>query len=313
MASPVAVPQGSTLVVNVFDGTRQPVPPQTQVLYTIRDGNQRQIFRDYRPGASVAFRELPYYNNFGDRYTVLAYADGYEQAGFTPVLLAPNMPQQVDLMLLRRNGSFNFREARWEKLKVERPALARVLTGSLADAPAGDRYRDLMENRPPALACLLNITTAMEQVHLPSGTPLDYFQELIWDETMAQDRFFGWADVRLVDQVRAAAQQGQFAPEPGTSLFHPGATSSFKQIQFGEANVQITFHEDDRRNIGGIDCVKVEPDVDYYKDLGAHALLEVLKNTVTGGLTDPRAVYVLRWIAGRRAGIPEFDPLYVIA
>jgi hypothetical protein len=58
--------------------------------------------------------------------------------------------------------------------------------------------------------------------------------------------------------------------------------------------------------------VKVEPDIDYYKDLGAHALLEVVPNKLSGGLTDPRQVYVLRWIAGRRAGVPEFDPLYTI-
>ncbi len=38
-------------------------------------------------------------------------------------------------------------------------------------------------------------------------------------------------------------------------------------------------------------CVKVEPDIDYYQDLGA---------------------YALRWIAGRHAGVPEFDPSYTI-
>jgi hypothetical protein len=106
---------------------------------------------------------------------------------------------------------------------------------------------------------------------------------------------------------------GTFAPEPGFELFHKGATSSYKQIQFGEANVQITFHENDRKQIDAVDCVLVEPDIDYFKDLAAHALLEVLPNGFSGQLTDPRVVYVLRWIAGRRAGVPEFDPLYTIA
>jgi hypothetical protein len=41
-------------------------------------------------------------------------------------------------------------------------------------------------------------------------------------------------------------------------------------------------------------------------------LLEVLPNQF-GGVTDPSQVYVLRWIAGRRAGVPEFNPPYVIA
>ena len=61
-----------------------------------------------------------------------------------------------------------------------------------------------------------------------------------------------------------------------------------------------------------MDCVKLEPDIDYYKDLGAHFLLEVVVNAVTGTLTDPKMVYVLRWIAGRHAGVPEFNPPYII-
>jgi hypothetical protein len=63
--------------------------------------------------------------------------------------------------------------------------------------------------------------------------------------------------------------------------------------------------------IGGTNCVMLEPDIDYFRDLGAHALLEVIPNAL-GGITDPKIVYVLRWIAGRRAGVPEFDPLYTI-
>jgi hypothetical protein len=56
----------------------------------------------------------------------------------------------------------------------------------------------------------------------------------------------------------------------------------------------------------------MEPDIDYYKDLAAHALLEVLVNGITQTLTNPRQVYVLRWIAGRHAGVPEFNPPYTI-
>jgi len=58
--------------------------------------------------------------------------------------------------------------------------------------------------------------------------------------------------------------------------------------------------------------ILVEPDIDYYKDPLAHTILELIPNGFTGGLTDPRQVYVLRWIAGQTAGLPEFDPLYTI-
>jgi hypothetical protein len=44
------------------------------------------------------------------------------------------------------------------------------------------------------------------------------------------------------------------------------------------------------------------------EDLLAHGLLEVLP----GSTTDPLQVYILRWIAGRHAGVPEFDPPYTV-
>jgi hypothetical protein len=171
---------------------------------------------------------------------------------------------------------------------------------------------DVLENRSAALACFFNLITAMAQIHLPVGTPVDYIRELIWDESMKQDRFFAWADRGIVDQVVRASAAGLFAPEAGSAVFHPGATRSFKQIQFGEANVQLTFHEGDTRTIDGVECIKIEPDIDYYKDLAAHALLEVCANSLTGSITDPRQVYVLRWMAGRQAGIPEFAPPYYL-
>jgi hypothetical protein len=296
----------------VVDGTRQSLPATVDVLYTIRDGNQNNAFRDFRQTSSLRVNGLPFFNNFGDQYAVIASADGYQQAGFVPVHVAPNVPQQVDLMLLRNDAQFNF-AGTWDAIQATRPKLAKLLAAGGEPGADRQRFDDLLENRTPVLACLLNITTAMEQIHLPDGTPLDYIQELIWDDTMAQDRFFGYCDPKLIDQVKIATQQGMFAPETGSAIFHPGATSSWKQIQFGEANVQLTFHEEDHRTINGIDCVKIEPDIDYYKDLAAHAILEVITNAATHSLTDPRQVYVLRWIAGRHAGVPDFNPLYSIA
>lgn len=180
------------------------------------------------------------------------------------------------------------------------------------DATGRARYEDLMENKAPRLACFFNIATAMAAISLPQGNPLGYFKEMIWDDTLAQDRFFAYADPALYDQVKLAAQHKEFEREPGFALFHHGATDSYKQIQFGEANVQLTFHADDTKPIDGVQCIKMEPDIDYYKDLAAHGLLEVAVNGISHSLTNPRQVYVLRWIAGRHAGVPEFNPPYTI-
>jgi len=308
--SPAVDPHTGLVNVSIFNGARQPMDRAVQILLTVRDGSQNQLFRNFVDGPNITL-ELPFHNNFADNYSIVAFADGYEQAGFQPVGIAPSVPTRLDLMLLARNGDFHFAGAQWSDVLAERPLLARIFEASVTGS-APDAYADLMETHPERLACLLNLTAAMQQILLPQGTPLDYFKTFDLP-ALAPDRVFGYADARLVDQVRLAAQQGEFDKQPAIDLsLHGDATSSFKQIQFGEGNVQLTFHEKNRREIDGIDCVYVELDIDYYKDPAAHQLLEVIPNGLTGNVTNPRVVYVLRWIAGRHAGVPEFDPLYTI-
>lgn len=301
------VPNTCSLQVRVYDGTRNPFPDETGVLYRIIDANQNQVYVGERRNSSVPF-VLPFHDNFLDNYSVIAFSDGFKQAGFSPVKLSTLTPATIDLMLIPKDGHFNFSNASWQWVKANLPFVANGVTDAVGQA----RYQSLVEGSPEKLAALLNITTAMRQIFLPQGTPLDYLKQIIWDQSLAQDRFFAYCDPALVDQVRAAAAHGEFAAEINPGFFHPSATASWKQIQFGEANVQLTFHEGEKSTIDGLSCIVVEPDIDYYKDLGAHALLEVIPNALTGGLTSPEEVYVLRWIAGRRAGVPEFDPPYTI-
>ena len=316
MASPAFGPNTCTMNVNIYSGARTLLAPGTESLLTVRDGNQQNVNlpnNGFFKNSSIGIKGLPFFNNFGDNYAVVASGGGYEQAGFFPVKTNPALPAVVDIMLLKKDAGFNFHNATWDLLKQQHLAYAALLAaGAADDAAAANRYGQLMENQAPVLACYFNLVTAMSQIQLPVKTPLDYIRELIWDSTMAQDRFFGWCDPALIDQVAQAAAEGEFAPEVGTALFHGGATRSWKQVQFGEANVQLTFHENDKKTIGGVECVMVEPDIDYYKDLGAHALLEVVTNAVTHSLTDPKQVYVLRWMAGRHAGVANFEPPYTI-
>jgi hypothetical protein len=298
----------SNLRLRIFDGTRQPFAAPAQFLVRIVDGNQTQrIWQDYRQN-DLTF-DLPFFDNFGDNYSVLVSSSGYKQAGFAPVKLSNSYLTTLDIMLIKSEPSYNFANALWPVAKAAYPFIA----SDVDNATGEQRYSDLIEKEKP-LACLLNLGEAMSQIALSQGTPLDYIKQLRWDAPYApvQDRFFGWCDVALIDQVKVAAAAGKFAVEIDPGLLHPGATSSWKQTQFGEANVQLTFHEGERTTIKGVDCVMIEPDIDYYKDPAAHILLEVLLNALTHTLTDPAEVYVLRWIAGQTAGIPEFDPLYVL-
>lgn len=316
MAAPALGLTTCKLNVNLFSGARTALPADAKALLTVRNGNQETVSlpnNGYVNSPNTSVTGLPFFDNFGDNYAVVASADNYLQAGFYPITASPASPAVVDIMLLGKYANFNFRNATWSRLTQNYPAYSALLAAGLSDdATAADRYSQLMENRPQVLACYFNLVTAMSQIQLPVKTPLDYIKELIWDDTMAQDRFFAWADPAVIDQVIQATSHGQFAPEVGTAAFHTGATRSWKQIQFGEANVQLTFHENDKKTINGLECVMIEPDIDYYKDLLAHALLEVVTNKVTNSLTDPRQVYVLRWIAGRHAGVPNFEPPYTI-
>jgi hypothetical protein len=301
--------------VNLFSGARTLLASGTEVLLTIRDGNQRNVplpGNGFFDEPEIEIGGLPFFNNFGDRYAVVASGNDLEQAGLFPVTANPIHPAVADIMLLKKDASFNFHGATWALLKRNHPEAADLLrSGTPDDISAADRYGQLLENRPAVLACYFNLVTAMANIQLPVKTPLAYFRLLIWDR-MQQDRFFAWADAKLIDQVVQAAGQGQFSPEIGTALFHQGATRSWKQIQFGEANVQLTFYENHRQTIDGVQCVMVEPDIDYFRDMLAHALMEVTVNALTHSLTDPRQVYVLRWIAGRHAGVPNFEPPYTL-
>ena len=297
-------------LVNVFDGTRQPYSGGEDILFTVRDGNQNVQRRKSLAESSVLFSELPLFDNHGDEYTFLASAPNYKDAGFFPVRLGPGIQPIVDLMLIPSSAGYNFAQSTWKALKTARPEFRALFgSGAASDDEAARRYGQAQE-KSAGLACLLNLTTAMRQIHLPQKTAFDYLRRVMWDR-LAQDRFFAWADPSMIDQIEQAKRQDPPLFENAPGGLHPGATRSYKQIQFGEANVQLTFHENDRLNVDGVDCVMVEPDIDYFRDKAAHLLLEVAVNAF-GSLTDPAAVYALRWIAGRRAGVPEFDPLYTI-
>jgi len=306
----------SKLELRIFDGTRQPFPAPAKFLVTLTDGRQNQRFRNYIESNSAVFTDLPFFDNYQDNYGVVVWAEGYQQAGFMPVTLSDQYTKSVDVMLIPTQPKYSFVNAPWNDVQVLYPFLAEG-----ADEPAASaRYQNFVNQQPRPGACLLNLCEAMSLIHLARGTPLDYFKGIIWkgeygengEYDPKQDRFFAWCEPALIDQVKDAAAAGLFAEEKNPGIFHKGATRSWKQIEFGEANVQLTFHEGDTRQVGGVDCILVEPDIDYYKDLGAHAIYEVIYNPLTQSLTDPAQVYVLRWIAGRQAGVPEFNPMYTI-
>src|ERR1700722_16057948 len=139
-------PNTGFVTVNVFDGTRQAMPHGTQILLTVRDGAQNQLFRDFVPGPSVKL-ELPFHNNFSDNYSIVAFSDAYEQAGFQPVAIGTKAPAPLDLMLLPKDGKFHFAGAQWIDIMAQKPLVGEIFAASTTGA-AGDVYAELMEDHP---------------------------------------------------------------------------------------------------------------------------------------------------------------------
>jgi len=313
--------QAGSILFNIVDGTRQPLSASVRWSATIHDGrslSERHTINIEGTGSAALVKELEYFDNFFDNYSVFVDTKDYEDAAWMPVHISPARPTAVHLMLIPKDGHLNFGDATWNALNGSRPRFAQILSAGINDAAA--RYASLMEQHEGlVLGCLLNLLTAMTQITLPSEkTPLDYYWQPIWDDSqfpMSQDRFFAYVDKAFVDDVVKAGKMGSFSEERNPGTWHPGATLSYKQTQFDVTNVQLTFHQGNAKIIQGpdgpVDCVVVEPDIDYYKDLLGHAFMEVLPNKFTGGLTDPRAVYLLRWMAGQQAG-SDFNPLYTM-
>jgi len=310
--------------LNVVDGRRQPFDSQARLLVTARDGAQKTVVRQFVDGApAIALTDLEVHGNFADRYTVLVSTKDHADGGFTPVTIKAGAAETLDLMLVPRKKDFQFDPF---------AGLGPDLTAFLDGDAAGGRvlYDRLSQDAKPALACLLNITTALEQMMLTpfedlDTKPLKSFMKL--DRDPSQDRIFAWADSRLLTQmektVDAKGGNGVSRIEPAPAGLHKGASKSFKQTDFGEANVQLSFHETDPepQSINGVKCFLVDVDIDYFQDTAAHLLGEVfpnkLKSLIFGkhsskSLTDPRTVYGLRWTAGKRRQ-QEFKPPYVIA
>ena len=146
------MPNDSTtgsLMVSIFDGTRQVVSAGTQVLLRVRDGNQKELVSQYYAGPSILLNGLPIYNNLGDNYTVVVSADGYKDAGFTPIKMLAGTVQSIDLMLVRSDGTFNFRDALWPTLKQTHPNFAALLAQGAADEmPLKTATRSLWKINP---------------------------------------------------------------------------------------------------------------------------------------------------------------------
>jgi hypothetical protein len=300
----------TSILLRFVDGARLPLPDNVEIQMQLLDGMRNEMRVPQPPPHVMKLDDVPFNNDrFRDRYTLLASAHGYLDSDGSVVVNQGGIVG-LKVMMIQKEPRFSF--VSWNDFKIQHSIASACISCGIDDLTAKRHYEQLQSTKPFALACLLNLTCAMASINLAGKTPLEYLKGIIWDDTMAQDRFFAFADAALVVAVRAAKDRGEFAEEPKPKFFHPDATCSFKQVQFDTANVQLTFHENTTEIIDGISCVKVEPDIDYFRNWVAHALLEVGPNKLMQHLTNPIVVYAMRSTTALDEDGPVFDPGYTV-
>jgi len=172
-------------LVNLFGGDRQPIAANIKWMTRLTDGrplSQHETLKfDALQGASKLF-PVRFFDNFFDDYTALVTPDGHDDSGWFPVRVHPSAPAIVDILALPKDGQLNFAGATWAQLNAVRPNVASIIQrGTESPAGAQAKYGAVLESRPKALACFLNIMTALADIQLPSGkTPLDYYWNVAW-------------------------------------------------------------------------------------------------------------------------------------
>ncbi len=303
-------PSVAPVTIALFLDAETPFTATLPMLVNV--GNSAGLSREFWGTTPAMQITVPFHDGPGDDYRVVAHVDGYGNGGGF-FQADPKVHPTVSILMIPHSAKPAF--PTWAELQARHPATASLIAANSPDDAAA-RYSALGTTAPLALAALMNLSAAMQDIGLGAQkTPLDFLKQVIWDKTLAQDRFFAYADPDIIPLLQAAVTEGEFERESDADLhLHPGSTSSYKQLQFTYCNVQLTFHENDPRPvIGGVSCVRIEPDMDLYKDLVAHGLGEVIPNLISGGKTNPLAVLALRWIDAVQHGEPLFNPGYSLA
>ncbi len=300
-----------SISVYVYDGTRT-LMAEERLFVRLRNGLGKEVFSGYIRGPVIRFTRLPFHDNSSDNYTVNVSAIKYRSAGVAGVKVMKVGDTKAAIMLLARESAYDFSNAQWRILKLQKPEFIRILSAGAANENDAElRFYTLLRQTPDSAACLLNILAALESFRADElAAPLSYLQELTWDATMAPDRFYGYVRKEFVDAVVEAQKRKVFGKVAFPSIEHKGATRSFRELSFTQGNLQITFHEGTSKLIDGQHCIRVEFDIDYYRDLLSHLFQEVIPNTVTNRSTDPQKVYRLRWTASINHGrvfVPSFS------
>src|SRR5689334_6784495 len=135
--------QTGSILIHIFDGSRQPLSDSIKWSARIRDGrspSESKVANVDASGPIELIKGLRFFDNFFDNYTVFVNAKKFEDAAWMPVHIEPSKPVAVFLMLIPKNGKCNFGNADWNALTSFRPRYAEILSiGAKSGASAATR------------------------------------------------------------------------------------------------------------------------------------------------------------------------------
>jgi len=246
------------------------------------------------------------------KFQVVLKSRGFKKSSSRWFSLQPGENVNLEMMLMPNKARVDLASADWSQLKQASPAFSNLLlAGSDSEPVAAAHYASVSKNKPAAVAAFFNIATALSEFQIDDGDCLfKQYKRIVWEEKLRPDRFFAYADIRLLEIARAQEQKGKFHRVSIPWLWHHGGGPSFRQTTQSRANFQLTFHMHNRKLIDGVECVMVETDIDYYPNPLEHFFKEVLVNEALRRLTDPAKVFYLRGLEAQKEGLPPVDTPY---
>ena len=149
----------------LYDGAEQPVTQEQDVLLEVR--NNYGINQSTWVKGPVIQLNLQFHDGPGDDYIVNVSVKGYRGTGDF-VKADPTVHPTLKLMLIPIPAKLVFRS--WTEVKTKYPKAAEFIALGLPDdAAAQQRYADFQtNNKSAALACFMNLITAMDGIGLGS-------------------------------------------------------------------------------------------------------------------------------------------------
>ena len=296
-------PLSAQITIMICDGDGHPMANQ-HVEVTIENNKTGEHTRSLYQGQPLQIG-LPDQGEHKHSYTISAHAPGYQATSNKHVHIQPGTSPTVYLMLVPHHAGLDMDQAHWENLAAEDPQLlSMLLCNGQGPQDCSGAYEKLLKLHPQNLAALINISVALQQIQIGGRSAFSYYQAIGLDQGLLRDRFFAYVDKSLLLQLKANTADKHRHTPPGDTPFTSLHLSWILQLTFNEKNTLL---------FNGIECVRVDTDIDYYRRFN-HGLREVIPNLLLHRRSSPLRVFQLRWRATKKqqlsgSPMPDFAPM----